>query len=198
MNRLVWVMGLYVLGISLSNAQTVGYRNSIRIGVDYMSLDAPDDLGLRYLARYARYLGDDRIVVEGSVGYLRIQNRRLALNNFYFEGRPRQRVTADLTVSFDFLKSTHHALRLGGGPSVWYRRDDVLREARSDFGQNGQPEGITVVSEKLDETNIGYHLAAEYEYVIGARTTLAARFGLANLNRAGISSIAGLNLGYQF
>ena len=198
MNRFFLVMGLCVMNLSFSKAQVATYKNSVRVGVDYMSLDAPDDLGFRYAARYARHLMKDRIVLAGSIGYLNIQNRRLIFDNFYVEGRPRQRITADLTASFDFLKSTHHALRLGGGPSIWYRRDDVLREARSVIGQNGRPEGITVVNEKINETNVGYHLAAEYEYVIGTRTTLGVRVSMANLNRAGISSMAGLNLGYQF
>ncbi len=121
MNRLYLPVILFLISSSLSKAQLVDSKNSVRIGVDYMSLDAPDDLGFRYLARYARHLTNDRVVLEGSLGYLNIQNRRLVANNFYFEGRPRQRVTADLTASFDFLRDTRQALRLGGGPSVWYR-----------------------------------------------------------------------------
>ena len=81
----------------MTKAQVIDNKNSIRIGVDYMSLEAPDDLGFRYLARYARHLANDRIIIEGSLGYLSTKNRRLALNGFYFEGRPRQRITADLT-----------------------------------------------------------------------------------------------------
>ena len=198
MNKFCLTAGLYLLFYSFATAQLVDYKNSIRVGIDYMSLDAPDDLGFRYVARYARHLANDRIVIEGSFGYLNIENRRLVFNNFYFIGRPRQRVTADITVSFDLLRHARHALRLGGGPSVWYRKDDGLREARSIVDQNGQITGVTILNEKIDETNFGYHLAAEYEYIVGSRTTLAGRIGMANLAGAGINSIVGINIGYRF
>ena len=183
---------------SFTTAQVIDDKNSIRIAVDYMSLDAPDDLGLRYGVRYARHFAGDRIVIEGSLGYLNIKNRRLIANNIYFVGRPRQRITADLTALYDFLGNRRQAFRVGGGLSVWYRRDEILREARSVPGQNGQPSGIEVISEKANETNAGFHLVAEYEYIISARTSLGARVGMANLDKAGISSFAGVNIGYRF
>ncbi len=198
MNRFCLLAGFYLLSYSFIKAQGVEYKNSIRVGIDYMSLDAPDDLGVRYLARYARHLLNDRIVLEGSFGFLRIENRRLVFNNIYFEGRPRQRMTADLTVSFDFLRSARHALRLGGGPSMWYRKDDLLREASWFVGPNSQGGSWAILSDKVDEVNFGYHIAAEYEHRIGPRTTLAGRIGMANLNRAGISATGGLNVGYRF
>ncbi|WP_139361705.1 DUF481 domain-containing protein [Spirosoma sp. 209] len=198
MNKFCLTAGLCLLSYHFSTAQVINYKNSIRVGTDYMSLDAPDDLGFRYVARYARHLANDRFVLEGSLGYLSIENRRLVFNNFYFTGRPRQRVTADLTVSFDFLRTARHALRLGGGPSVWYRKDDRLREARSVVNQSGQVTGVTILSEKADEANLGYHVAAEYDYAISPRITLAGRVGMANLSKAGISSAAGVNVGYRF
>ncbi|MBO0936483.1 outer membrane beta-barrel protein [Fibrella sp. HMF5335] len=198
MNKLYLIVSFHLLICSFTTAQVINYKNSIRVGIDYMSLDAPDDFGLRYGVRYGRYFADDRIVIEGSLGYLNIKNRRLVINNFYFEGRPRQRVTADLTALYDLLGASRQALRLGGGLSVWHRKDEVLREARSFPGQNGQPLGIEVVSEKADETNPGFHLVVEYEYVIRARTSLGGRVGMANLDKAGISSFAGVNVGYRF
>ena len=198
MNKFCLTAGLYLLICSFTTAQVINYKNSIRVGIDYMSLDAPDDLGLRYGIRYARHFIDDRVVIEGGLGYLNIKNRRLVANNFYFEGRPRQRVTADLTALYDLLGNSRQAFRLGGGLSVWYRRDEILREARSVPGQNGQPSGIEVVSEKANETNAGFHLIAEYEYVISTRISLGARVGMANLDKAGISSFAGVNVGYRF
>lgn len=182
----------------MTKAQVIDNRNSIRIGVDYMSLDAPDDLGFRYLARYARHLANDRIVIESSLGYLSTKNRRLALNGFYFEGRPRQRITADLTVSFDLLRSPNHALRLGGELSVWYVKDDALLSARAVIDQNGKVTGVTIMNRRINEPKFGHHLAAEYEYAISYRTTLAGRVGIANLKKSGISSIIGVNVGHRF
>ena len=198
MNKFCLTAGLCLLLHAFTVAQVANYKNSIRIGVDYMSLDAPDDLGFRYGIRYARHFANDRIVLEGSLGYLNVETQRLVANYFYFTGRPRQRVTGDVTISFDFLRSDRHALRVGGGPSVWYRRDDDWREARSITDQNGQVTNILLRSEQTEETNIGYHVIAEYEYAITSRITLAGRFGVANLNIAGISSFAGVNVGYRF
>ncbi|GAB3789960.1 hypothetical protein GCM10028818_59350 [Spirosoma horti] len=198
MNKLCLTAGLYLLICTFSTAQVINYKNSIRVGIDYMSLDAPDDLGLRYGVRYARHLANDRVVIEGSLGYLNIRNRRLIANNIYFVGRPRQRITTDLTALYDLLSSNRQAFRLGGGLSVWYRKDEILREARTVPGQNGQPDGIEVFSEKTNETNVGFHLVAEYEYTVSARTSLAARVGMANLDKAGISSFVGINIGYWF
>lgn len=198
MSRFYLTASLCLLLYSFTTAQVIDYKNTIRISIDYMSLDAPDDLGLRYGARYARHFADDRIVLEGSFGYFRVENKQLLFNDFYFEGRPRQRVMADLTASFDFLRTPRHALRLGGGPSVWYRKDDRLREARSIVDQNRQETRVTILSEKVNEANFGFHVATEYEYVIGPRTTLAGRINITNLDKAGISSAVGINVGYQF
>ena len=198
MNKHCLVIAFFLLFHSVTKAQVISYKNSVRLGIDYMSLDAPDDLGFRYGVRYARHLANDRIVLEGSLGYLSVENRRQVLNNFFFEGRPRQRITADLTVSFDLLRSLDHALRLGVGPSIWFRKDDIIREATAARNQSGNIVGVNVTNDRVDETNFGYHLMAEYEYAIASQITLAGRVGFASLNKAGISSIAGINVGYRF
>lgn len=198
MNKICLMAGLYLITCSFAVAQVVNYKNSVRVGIDYMSLDAPDDLGFRYGIRYARHVADDRVVIEAGLGYLNVKNQRLVINNFYFTGQPRKRVTADVTALYDLLGNRRQALRVGGGLSVWYRNDEILREARSVSGTNGQPAGIEVISEKVNETNVGFHLVAEYEYLINSRVSLAGRLGLANLDKAGISSFAGVSVGYRF
>ena len=198
MVRCCLFIGFYLTCLSFAKAQVASYKNTVGIGVDYMSLDGPDDLGLRYVARYARHIANDRLILEGSLGYLSVKNRRLLVNNFYDEGRPRERLTADFTVSFDFLRSSRHALRLGAGPSIWYRKDDFLQSAQFTVQQNGTITDVTTVRNQTDEANFGYHIRGEYEYTLTPRTTLAGRAGIANLNRAGFSSMAGLALGYRF
>lgn len=198
MNKHCLTVALSLLLFSMAEAQVATYKNSVRLGIDYMSLDAPDDLGFRYLARYARHLANDRLVIEGSLGYLSVENRRQVINNFFFEGRPRQRVTADLTLSFDLLNSPNHALRLGAGPSIWYRKDDRLRGAQTIRDQSGNIINVDITNERVDEANFGYHLMGEYEYAIAPQITLSGRVGFASLNKAGISSIAGVNVGYRF
>ena len=163
-----------------------------------MSLDAPDDLGYRARVSYARHVGNDRLVFGVSLGYMKIQNWEHIANGYSIEGRPRERVTADITVSFDFLKNQCHALRVGVGPSLWYRKDDRLRSANYLILENGMLTDVKTQWKKFDELNVGYNLLAEYEYLITPEISLAGRFGVANLKRSGISSILGLEVGYQF
>lgn len=198
MNRIILTLGLCILCYNFSKAQVATYKNSVRAGMDYMSLDAPDDLGYRARVGYARHIGNDRLVVGISLGYMKIKNWENIVNNYSIEGCPRERVTADMTVSFDFLKNPFHALRVGGGPSVWYRKDDRLRSTNYIILENGTLTDVKTQWEKFDEVNIGYNLLAEYEYLITPKISLAGRFGVANLKRSGMSSILGLEVGCRF
>jgi hypothetical protein len=198
MSKLFLALWICLLTCSFSQAQVATYENSVRAGMDYMSLDAPDDLGYRMRAGYARHVGNDRLVFGVSLGYLKVQNWEHMVNNYSIEGRPRERVTTDVTVSFDFFKNTRHALRVGGGPSVWYRQDDRLRSANYLILENGRLADVKTQWERFDELNMGYNLLAEYEYGITPEISLAGRFGVANLKRSGMSSILGLEVGYRF
>lgn len=198
MHKLFLTLLLFSLSFSECSAQVMPAKNSVRAGLDYMSLDAPDELGFRYTASYARHLFRDRLVLEASAGYLKQDNEQFLFRTFYFKGRPRERFTADVTAWFDVLGHPVHALRLGGGPCFWYRKDDALREATSLRDNNGGIRGVSIRNERMDEMNVGYHLKIEYEYLIGFRIPLAAQFGWAQLSRAGVSSIVGMKLGYRF
>ncbi|MPR34426.1 hypothetical protein [Salmonirosea aquatica] len=203
MNKLILAMGFCLLSCSFTKAQVATYKNSVRAGIDYMSLDAPDDLGYRARLGYARHIGNDRLVFGVNLGYLKVRNWEhianiYTANNYSIEGRPRERVTADVTVSFDFLKNQRHALRIGAGPSVWYRKDDRLRSAQYIVFENGTLTDVKTQWERFDELNVGYNLLAEYEYLITPEISIAGRFGVANLRRSGISSVFGLEVGYRF
>lgn len=179
------------------SAQKTDYRNSLRLGADYMSLDAPDAMGYRVVGRYARHFADDRLVLEGSLGYLKIPNREHTINGFYVEGRPRMRLTSDLTFSYDFLRSPRYALRLGMGPSAWYRQDDSVRRFGFKTSSDGTIEINNLERERVNEVNFGYNMAAEFEVAINYRLTAGLRFGIAYLDGMG-SSMLGLNVGYRF
>ncbi len=178
-------------------AQKPDYRNSLRFGADYMSLDAPDAMGYRVLGRYARHIGDDRLVLEGSLGYLKIPNRESIGNGYFVEGRPRMRLSSDVTVSFDFLRSPRHALRVGFGPSAWYRQDDSVKGANFEIAPDNTVILTKLERKPVNEVNFGYNAAAEFELAINYRYTTSLRFGLANLNGM-ISSMLGVNIGYRF
>lgn len=183
-----------ILLVSLSvHAQTLApSRNSFRIGLDAMSLDVPDDLGSRLVARYARHLGRDRIVIGAEAGYLYTSSQNSPFNGIDPGPDRRKRLTADLTVLFDFLPGPRHALRLGGGFSAWYRNDDVYRGAMVIDG------GAAIDRWQTSAINLGPHLTSEYELLILPQWSVGFRVAWANLNEAGISSIAGINTGYRF
>ncbi|GAB3334606.1 hypothetical protein GCM10027299_42950 [Larkinella ripae] len=198
MKRFFGVLALVLTMISVAKAQNRVYKNALRVGVDYLTLDAPDDLGYRYLGRYARHLGNDRIVLEASLGYLKVANNRSLPNAYVFQGRARKRITADFTASFDFVKSSQHALRLGIGPSVWYREDDRWESVDYLINPDGSAAGISIKNRQINEVNLGGSAVAEYEFAATERLMLGARLGLTTFKTASISSLAGLNLGYRF
>jgi hypothetical protein len=55
-----------------------------------------------------------------------------------------------------------------------------------------------VQRESVTALNTGWHATTEYEYMFANHLTASGRFMLANLGRAGISSVAGLAVGYRF
>ncbi|RRB15509.1 hypothetical protein [Larkinella knui] len=178
-------------------AQVLQNRNSIRLGVDLTSLDAPDAVGLRYVGRLAHQFRNDRFLVAAEGGYI----TKTTLNQPFNEVDPgpnhRERFTADATVFFDFLPHPRHALRLGAGLSAWYRRDDTYRGAAALLAPTGL-QGIAIDREERHELNTGGHVAVEYEWLFDPRWGVDVRLRLANLNQAGISSMLGTGISYRF
>ncbi|QKZ14055.1 hypothetical protein [Spirosoma sp. KUDC1026] len=155
---------------TLALAQPPAPKNSIQAGVDYMSLDFPDDLGYRYALRYARHLANDRLVLAATAGYLLTDNRSTSPDDITAAGNKRQRLTGDLTILFDFLKSSRHALRAGGGLSGWARQDDIIiARSRSSFSNSEATDVLisaSVQRENVTALNVGWHATAEYEYLL--------------------------------
>jgi hypothetical protein len=183
-------------------AQSPVYRHSLNIGLERLGLDAPDGLGTRYLLQYARHLCNDRIVLQGSLGYASASNRRFLVNDYYVDGKPRQRFSSDLTVAFDFIKHPRHAFRLGGGPSLWYR-DEVLFQS-AQYTVNITTGAVSNVQVKwqppVKEWNPGFNLLLEYEYALTSRLVASGKIKLVSLDveGAGLYSIYGVGVGYRF
>lgn len=203
MNRLCFVLGLCLVSYSLARAQTVNqksyfqpevytvnYKNSIRIGADYATLNSPTNAGIRYLIRYSRHLVNDRIVLESSLGFLEIP---ADIHSLY-----RHRITGDITVLYDLLKNSSHALRLGGGGSAWYRREGNSPQTINLIDSSGRIIVSAITQERVSETNFGYHAVAEYEYLTALGISLSSRVGFVGLNKVGINPTFGLNIGYRF
>jgi hypothetical protein len=198
MKKLYLMTGFCLLLCSLTTAQVINRKNSIRVGADIMSMNGSDDL--RGLVRYARHLSNDRIVLEGSVGYNRDQNWLSAApygHDFYYGARPRGRFMFDATASLDLIRNPHHALRVGGGPSVWFQKNEIATGVAPIYNYD-QLIGWRLVTRRTKEFSFGYNLAAEYEYLIGSRLSLSFRASLASINKVGTNSAAGVNIGYHF
>lgn len=185
------------MGTTLLNAQIPQNRNSVRLGVDLTSLDAPDAVGPRYVGRLARHFGNDRFVVAAEAGYMNKSTANFPFNDVNPGPNQRERFTADATVFFDLLPHPRYALRLGAGLSAWYRRDDVFRGATALLSPAGIP-AVAIDRQKTHELNIGGHVAIEYDWLFSERWSADVRLRLANLSKAGISSTLGVGVNYHF
>ena len=175
------------------------YRHSVGIGFERVGLDGPDDIGNRYLLAYSRHLLKDRVVLGANLGYMSVLNERFVDGDTYVYGKRRKRVTFDLTASFDFIRHSRHAFRVGAGPSLWYRRDEPLGGVFYTVDAN-----TTVMLKRVEwqpqvkEYNYGFNVLVEYEYAFTERLLASAKLKFASLERAGQSTIYGFGLGYRF
>jgi hypothetical protein len=183
-----------------ANAQSFVHQHSIGVGLERIGLDGPDDIGNRYLLRYARHFRNDRLVLVSNLGYVNALNRRYlqGAGDYYVTGKPRERFTADVTLAFDFIKHPRHAFRLGAGPSLWYRRDEPLGAVNYTVSSGGEVTNVRAQWQPLiKELNYGFNVLVEYEYALTDRVLASASLKFVDLERAGPSSIYGLGLGYR-
>jgi hypothetical protein len=103
----------------------------------------------------------------------------------------------DATASFYLIQHPRHAFRLGGGPSAWFRKDEVAMGTRPVYSTGGRLISVEIVRDRTEEVNAGYNLAAEYEYTFGSRTTLGVWANRVDINKVGVSTGAGFNIGYR-
>lgn len=178
-------------------AQVSVERNSIRLGVDLTSLDAPDDVGPRYVGRLARHYSNDRIVVAAEAGYMAITSLNQPFNGVDPGLNRRERFTADATVLVDLLPHPQHALRVGAGLSAWYRRDDTYRGAMVLFTPTDL-QGVVIDRRMRHGLNMGGHVATEYEWLFVTRWSVDVRLRMAHLNDVGKSFMLGTGISYRF
>jgi hypothetical protein len=182
-----------------AQAQTPGYRHSVGLGFERVGLDAPDATGNRYLMRYARHFRNDRLVLIGTLGYVNAPNRRYLplTNNVYVTGKRRERLTADATFAFDFLSHSRQALRLGAGPSLWYRQDELMGPSRYTVLADGSVANAQINWFSEKEVNYGFNVLVEYEYALTEKVAVAANVKFVDLSQAGQSTIYGSSVSYR-
>jgi hypothetical protein len=192
MNRFL-LLATSLLLSGLLRAQSPLLRYSARLGVDLTSLDAPDDVGPRYVARLARHLHQDRIIIATEGGYMRATTANQLFNAIDPGPNRRERFTTELSVLVDALASPRHALRLGGGLSAWYRRDDLYRGA-STLG----PDSYAIDRRLKRGLTTGWHMAAEYAWRFNEGWSVDGRLRVSSLQEAGVSSALGTGISYHF
>ncbi|GAB3281381.1 hypothetical protein GCM10027347_57000 [Larkinella harenae] len=186
-----------LLWMTSLQAQVPKNRNSVRLGIDLTSLDAPDAVGLRYVGRIAHHFRNDRFVVAAEAGYLVKVTSNQPFNEVDPGANHRERFTMDATAFIDLLHHPRHALRVGAGLSAWYRRDDIYRGATAMFTPTGL-QAVAIDRQKRHELNTGGHVALEYDWLFDPQWSVDIRFRWADLNRAGISSMLGAGINYRF
>lgn len=192
MNRFSLLLICLLFPIAIQ-AQTASYRSSARLGVDMISLDAPDAMAPRYVARLARHFRNDRLILAFEGGYARLVKANPTFNTFDPGSNRRERLTADITLLWDVLPDPRHTLRLGGGLSAWYRYDDLYQGAAT-IGQ----DSFVINRQAQHRGATGGHLAAEYEWRFNPRWGLDARVRVVTLREAGTSAILGTGINYHY
>lgn len=192
MNRFVLLLTSSLVS-GLLQAQIPPPRYSARLGVDLTRLDAPDDVGPRYLARLASHLRQDRLIIAAEVGYMRMTTANQPFNAIDPGPNRRERFTAELTGLVDALPNPRHALRLGGGLSAWYRRDDLYRGATT-IGRDSYAIDRRIQRGLLT----GWHLAAEYAWQFDERWSLDGRLRVSSFQETGASLALGTGISYHF
>ena len=186
--------------ISLRGIAQVPYvaaKNAIQIGADYIGIDPTNGLRFRYSFDYRRYLARDRVSISMAFGFANSQRTRVLVPDMVSVGtNTRQRATVDLTASYNLLHSVHHALHIGGGPSAWYRRDDLFVKV----DPYPVPSGTQPLVERQETAgwDIGAHGTIEYTYALALNTQVSLHTGATVIGPSGIAPLFGFRAGYRF
>lgn len=172
-------------------------RNAVQLGADFIGIDPANGLKFRYAAEYRRYFGRDKFSLNAAVGVVSSQRTTVLVPDYVTVGtNTRQRITLDLTGSYNLLRSVHHSLRVGAGPSVWYRHDDLFAKV----DPYPIPTGTEPLIQRRQATgwNAGGHGTIEYGYALSLNTQVSLHTGAAIVGPLGFAPLFGMRAGYRF
>lgn len=172
-------------------------KNAVQLGADFIGIDPANGLKFRYAFNYRRYFSQDQLSLDVSLGFVNSQRTTVLVPDLVRVGsNTRHRATVDVTMAYNLLRSVHHSLRIGAGPSVWYRNDDLFVKV--------DPYPIPTGTEPLVERklitgwNIGGHGILEYGYALSLNTQVSLHTGAVVIGPSGIAPLFGLRTGYRF
>ncbi len=96
------------------------------------------------------------------------------------------------------LASPQSALRIGGGISAWYRRDNIWTGSNFLIENDGSISNLTTTRYRLNEWNTGYHLMLEFEQRVANNVAISGKVGWASLQEASTSVQVGIGVSYLF
>jgi hypothetical protein len=176
------------------SAQAQKNRNSIRFAADYTTIGVTGQQAtVRYSLIYARYLSDDRLALESSIGYV---SHYLPATSYHQEAHL-SRITADFSLLYTLLKSSRHMIRLGAGPSLWYRQEAVAVLATTPIPSSGEVIKFSPTNTYQDGLKVGLNMASEYNYSLSPCFTLGGRVAVFYVG-SNIIPAVGLTTGFNF
>lgn len=168
----------------LAKGQLFVYRNSVRLALEtvvtnnhgYRQPPIP-----RYSVLYSKQLAQSRWMAEAGLSYMSLyKDERIDPYNYYFLSDRSQRVSADLVLLFNVLKSNRHAIRFGAGPSFWYQRNGYVRNLGVYLTRGGQQvDYVTFDRANRNEFDLGLNLRSDYEYAVSSHFIVGFRLGTA-------------------
>ncbi|MBC3789062.1 hypothetical protein [Spirosoma utsteinense] len=203
---------LFLFSTLATLGQDIAPKNSLRLGVNLMTIRDVNTIGPHYQARYARHLMSDRLLVGLSLGYFHqnvYQYQGLKPELFTDKNKLR-RLTTDLSVLVDLLPSDQTALRVGGGLSYWFQSDQIVTGGSYSSTSTGETYNIQTDWIEQKGWNSGYHLTLEYEKKLNSHLSIDGSVGWVDIARSqSFSDLrnrvsfyrsvqAGLSVGYMF
>ena len=188
-------IALIILFVNTGVKSQTFVKNRLGIGVNYVTLDLPDDIVIFPKVNYQHQF-NKRLFGAIELGYLNYNGKE---NIFNIIPETRKRITIDVSGKFTLLKYKNNYLKIEAGPSIWYRDDKLINQIKF---LSKPPDYVTkIVSYKdnhINDWNLGYHFGMELEVSMGRRFSTIGYARSIHLNSAGTSSLLGIAILYKF
>lgn len=173
------------------NSFSQKYPSNIGIGLDYMSLDLPDNLVISPNIHFQKQFSK-RLFAGTKLGVVNYSG----FDNFSKSIPERRiRINIDLKPSIALLSFNRFNIKLGAGPSIWYRKDIIVNEWR--FLLEPPNQILEFKKRRTEEINLGINVFSELNIKVYKKFSITGSFGVVNFKKAGTSSILGVNAVYS-
>lgn len=184
---------IYLIIFNISKAQNLNQQ--LGLGLRYMSLDQPDDMVYAPTINYSINFNKE-LSISLSAGYINFSGTDNTLNII---PETRERIIIDLTAKFSIIKKGNSAWRIGVGPSLYKRKDEIVNSLSYEFNQATNNLIIKDYAYLLrNDWALGYNVFTEIELAATKKLSIIPSFGIINLNKQGLSSILALNAMFRF